>query len=74
MLESAIARALAVTPLPGESPREALRRYLAGKRLLLAIDNFEHVLEAAELLAELHGRVPGIDAAGHEPRDPQPRG
>jgi predicted ATPase/DNA-binding SARP family transcriptional activator/class 3 adenylate cyclase len=49
-----IARALTVTPLPGESPREALCRYLAGKRLLLAIDNFEHVLEAAELLAELH--------------------
>ncbi|MFZ1993569.1 MAG: BTAD domain-containing putative transcriptional regulator, partial [Solirubrobacteraceae bacterium] len=49
-----IARALTVTPLPGESPREALCRYLAGKRLLLAVDNFEHVLEAAELLAELH--------------------
>jgi predicted ATPase/DNA-binding SARP family transcriptional activator len=52
---STVARALGVRPLPGESPREALRRYLAGKRLLLAIDNFEHVLEAAGLVGELHG-------------------
>ena len=57
---STIARALAVTPLQGESPREALCRYLAGKRLLLAVDNFEHVLEAAELVAELLGTCPGL--------------
>ena len=57
---STIARALAVTPLPGESPRQALGRYLTGKRLLLAIDNFEHVLEAAELTAELLGTCPGL--------------
>ena len=57
---STIARALAVTPLPGESPRQALGRYLTGKRLLLAIDNFEHVLEAAELVAELLGTCPGL--------------
>ena len=57
---STVIRALAVTPLPGESPREALRRYLAGRRLLLAIDNFEHVLEAADLVAELHNTCPEL--------------
>jgi predicted ATPase/class 3 adenylate cyclase len=57
---STVARALAITPLPGETPRQALCRYLAGKRLLLAIDNFEHVLEAAELVAELHGTCPEL--------------
>ena len=57
---STIARALALTPLPGESPRQTLRRYLTGKRLLLAIDNFEHVLEAAELVGELHGTCPEL--------------
>jgi predicted ATPase/DNA-binding SARP family transcriptional activator/class 3 adenylate cyclase len=57
---STVARALVVTPLPGESPRQALCRYLAAKRLLLAIDNFEHVLEAAELVAELLGTCPGL--------------
>ena len=50
---SAIVRALAVTPVQGETARDALIRYLASKRLLLVIDNFEHVLEAAELVGEL---------------------
>ncbi len=57
---STVMRALGITPLQGESPREALRRYLAGKRRLLAIDNFEHVLEAAALVAELHGTCPKL--------------
>jgi predicted ATPase/DNA-binding SARP family transcriptional activator len=57
---STITRALAVTPLPGESPRDALRRHLSGRRLLLAIDNFEHVLEAAELVAEWHATCPSV--------------
>jgi predicted ATPase/DNA-binding SARP family transcriptional activator len=57
---STVTRALGVTPLPGESPREALRRYLARRRLLLAIDNFEHVLEAGELLAEWHATCPDL--------------
>ena len=57
---STVARALVVTPLPGESPREALRRHLARRRLLLAIDNFEHVLQAAELVADLHGTCPEL--------------
>ena len=48
-----VTRALGVTPLRGESATETLRRYLAGKRLLLVVDNFEHVLEAAESIAEL---------------------
>ena len=52
---STIARALAVTPLRGESPPETLRRCLADKRLLLAIDNFEHLLDAAGVVADLIG-------------------
>ena len=48
-----IVRALALTPVPGETPRDALSRYLSGKRLLLVIDNFEHVIDAAELVGEL---------------------
>ncbi|MEP7187810.1 MAG: tetratricopeptide repeat protein, partial [Roseiflexaceae bacterium] len=38
--------------------KEALRNYLHEKALLLVLDNFEHVLEAADLVAEL------LDAAG----------
>jgi predicted ATPase/DNA-binding SARP family transcriptional activator len=57
---STVARAVAVTAVAGESTRDALRRYLATKRLLLVLDNFEHVLDAATLLAELLGACPGL--------------
>jgi predicted ATPase/DNA-binding SARP family transcriptional activator len=57
---STILRALAVTPWQGETPRDAVCRCLAGKRLLLAIDNFEHVLDAAKLVAELHRACPSL--------------
>jgi predicted ATPase/DNA-binding SARP family transcriptional activator len=50
---AAIARALAVAPLPGEDAEAAIRRYLAGRHMLLAADNFEHVIEGAELIARL---------------------
>jgi predicted ATPase/class 3 adenylate cyclase len=48
-----IVQALGATPAAGETPRERLIRYLSGKRLLLVVDNFEHVIDAAELLGEL---------------------
>ena len=51
-----LARALAVAPLPGEPPEEALLRVLEAKQLLLVIDNFEHVLDAAPLVARLLAR------------------
>ena len=50
---STIVRALAVTPLAGESPQDALVRYLSSKRLLLVVDNFEHVIDAAQLVGDL---------------------
>jgi predicted ATPase len=48
-----LTRALGVTPLQGDSTAETLHRYLGGKRMLVVVDNFEHVLDAAELIAEL---------------------
>lgn len=57
---STIARALAITLVPGEEAVDALRRYLASKAVLLVIDNFEHVLASAGLVAGVHrecGRV-----------------
>ena len=50
---AAMTRALAVSPLPGEDAEAVLRRYLAGRHMLLAVDNFEHVLDGAELIAGL---------------------
>jgi predicted ATPase/DNA-binding XRE family transcriptional regulator len=39
---------------------EAMRAFLAGKRMLLVLDNFEHVLEAARVLADLLRALPGL--------------
>jgi predicted ATPase/DNA-binding SARP family transcriptional activator len=50
---STIAQAIQVTPLEGESPQHALERFLALKRGLLVLDNFEHLLPAAPLVSEL---------------------
>jgi predicted ATPase/DNA-binding SARP family transcriptional activator len=57
---SAVALALAVTPIQGETIDEALRRYLGDRRLLLIIDNFEHVLEAAGWLGRLLADCEGM--------------
>jgi len=48
-----VAQALGVTPLPREAPEQALLRGLETRELLLVIDNFEHLLEAAPLVARL---------------------
>src|SRR3954451_4660038 len=50
---SAIVQQLAVLPLSGESPEQAATRYLSAKRLLLVVDNFEHVLAAASFIGAL---------------------
>jgi predicted ATPase/DNA-binding SARP family transcriptional activator len=50
---STIAQAIRVTPLEGETPQHAIERFLASKRGLLVLDNFEHLLPAAPLVSEL---------------------
>jgi hypothetical protein len=57
---STIARALDVAPLPGETVHDALWRELARQRVLLVIDNFEHLLDAAVLVAKLLTASPGL--------------
>lgn len=42
------------------NPTEVLVNYLARKRILLLIDNFEHLLPAASLISELLGRLPDL--------------
>lgn len=59
-VSATISRALGLTPLPGESIGDALCRYLASKQLLLVVDNFEHVLDAAGLIGKLNGTCPRL--------------
>jgi predicted ATPase len=55
---SAIADTFKLSGLGVVDPKQALRNYLREKALLLLLDNFEHVLDAAEPLAEM------LDAPG----------
>ena len=55
-----VSRVLEVAPVAGESIEQALVRALAGRELLLVLDNFEHLLDASGVVADLLGAAPGI--------------
>jgi predicted ATPase/transcriptional regulator with XRE-family HTH domain len=57
-----IARALEVHESGRRSARELLLEYLSERRILLVLDNFEHLLEAAPVIAELVSRCPRMAA------------
>jgi predicted ATPase/DNA-binding SARP family transcriptional activator len=59
-VSSAITQALGVKPLEGETSKEAVERYLAHKRGLLVLDNFEHLLAAAPLVSDLLAGSSGV--------------
>jgi len=50
---SSVAQALGVKERVGETLAESVHRHLEGKSLLLLLDNFEHLLPAANVVSEL---------------------
>ncbi|MFC1526214.1 BTAD domain-containing putative transcriptional regulator [Candidatus Latescibacterota bacterium] len=47
---------------PGDvSPLDVLRAYLRPKQLLLVLDNFEHILDAAPVVVDLLAAAPALD-------------
>jgi len=56
----AIAQALGVREQGGRPLREALEEHLRGKRLLLLLDNFEHLAAAAPAVADLLATCPAV--------------
>lgn len=56
----AVARALAVNSSGAQSAMEGLLAYLRDREVLLLLDNFEHVVAAAPLVAELLAGCPGV--------------
>jgi predicted ATPase/DNA-binding SARP family transcriptional activator len=56
----AIAEALPLTLLGGGDPAQALFAHLAGRELLLVLDNLEHLLDGASLIGELLAAAPGV--------------
>jgi predicted ATPase/DNA-binding SARP family transcriptional activator len=59
LVASAVAGALGV-PTPDRPVVEALVDHLRARRLLLVLDNFEHLLRAAPLVARLLDAAPGL--------------
>jgi predicted ATPase len=55
-----IARSLGLREAEGQSPHEILHAYLREKRVLLVLDNFEHLLEAAAEVVYLIEACPGL--------------
>ncbi len=60
LLAAAIASELGVPETAAMDAFERLREALAGKRLLLILDNFEQVLEGAPIVAELLAELPHL--------------
>ena len=61
LIVSEIARVLEVAPVAGEPLRKTLSARLAERQLLLVLDNFEHLLDAAGVVAELLAAAPKVD-------------
>jgi predicted ATPase/DNA-binding SARP family transcriptional activator len=60
LVPDAIAAALGLVGHGQERPADTLGRRLAGRHMLIVLDNFEQVLGAAPLLAELAERAPRL--------------
>ncbi|MFE6665647.1 ATP-binding protein [Streptomyces sp. NPDC057697] len=61
LLEHALIDALGLTDHTSRPPRTTLVDHLAGRRLLLVVDGFEHLVDAcAGLVRELLRRAPGL--------------
>src|SRR5206468_4481091 len=66
---SAIGQALGARETPGRVLLESLRDFLRDKQMLLVLDNFEHLLEAAPLASSLLDEAPRLKvlATSREP-------
>ena len=60
LVASTVAGALSVSESAGRALKEDLRDYLSTKELLLVLDNFEQVVDAAPLVGELLSGCPGL--------------
>jgi predicted ATPase/class 3 adenylate cyclase len=62
LVVTTIAQTLAVHEQPGRTVPETLADFLADKKLLLVLDNFEHVIEAGAEVAAVMARAPRVKA------------
>jgi predicted ATPase/class 3 adenylate cyclase len=62
LVPAAVANALGVPEAAGRSILDGVKEHLRGRELLLVVDNFEQVAEAAPVLEELLVAAPGLRA------------
>jgi predicted ATPase len=60
LVVGAVAGALGVKEAGGQPLLESLENYLGEKRMLLLVDNFEQVLEAAPMVSEMLSAAPNL--------------
>jgi predicted ATPase/class 3 adenylate cyclase len=60
LVPSAIAGALGIREEGGQPINQRLGDFLADKQLLVVLDNFEHLIEAASFVGELLSAAPGL--------------
>jgi predicted ATPase/class 3 adenylate cyclase len=61
LVAASIAEALEIRELGGRSPLQSLKAYIQDKELLLVLDNFEQVVEAAPVVGELLAACPRLN-------------
>jgi len=52
-VSGAVAATLGLQPAPGEDPGQSVARFAAGRRVLVVLDNCEHLLDGAAALVDL---------------------
>jgi non-specific serine/threonine protein kinase len=62
LVPSSVAQVLGVREAGGQPLLETLKNHLRGRRLLLLLDNFEQIIEAAPVVGELLSASPGLKA------------
>jgi predicted ATPase/DNA-binding XRE family transcriptional regulator len=60
LFPSVLAQTLGVKELAGEAPQQTLERHLRDRHMLLVLDNFEHLLSAALVVAALVAACPQL--------------
>ncbi len=60
LVPAAIGSVITVGALPGRPPLDALLDHLRDRQLLLVLDNFEQVLDAAPMVGQLLREAPGL--------------
>ena len=65
-----VARAIEPAESGDRPPLQRLSGVLRSRRVLLVLDNYEHVIASAPFVADLLAACPGLYGTGNQPRDP----